>query len=207
MVFLFDHLKKGSFRTAYADTDSMCLGLTQSKPLHANMSREEEYRAIFDPIVKPEMRDSWETNWKTWFVTTSEVEDERFPGKLKSKIPLFASNFRININFQGEFGFQKGRFCALSPKCYFSLDTTNDDVKMGSKGVPYTAKLELQMYLNRLYNSEAHYAEFESLRLNKDKQMARIKTTKSCLNDLFVKFQISYDKVTCNPLKINGKYL
>lgn len=95
----------------------------------------------------------------------------------------------------------------MSPKCYFSLDTTNDDVKMGSKGVPYTAKLELQMYLNRLYNSEAHYAEFESLRLNKDKQMARIKTTKSCLNDLFVKFQISYDKVTCHPLKINGKYL
>ena len=49
------------------------------------MTREEEYRAIFDPIVKPEMRDSWEKTWKSWFVTTSEVEDERFPGKLKSK--------------------------------------------------------------------------------------------------------------------------
>ena len=85
MVFLYDHLKKGSFRTAYADTDSMCLGLTRSKPLNANMSREEEYRAIFDPIVKPEMRDSWEKTWKSWFVTTSEVEDERFPGKLKSE--------------------------------------------------------------------------------------------------------------------------
>lgn len=95
MVFLYDHLKKGSFRTAYADTDSMCLGLTQSKPLHANMSREEEYRAIFDPIVKPNMRDSWEENWKTWFVTTSEVEDERFPGKLKSKIPFYIRLIRI----------------------------------------------------------------------------------------------------------------
>ena len=63
------------------------------------------------------------------------------------------------------------------------------------------------MYLNRLYNSEAHYADFESLRLNKDKKMARIKTTKSCLNDLFVKFHVSYDKVTCQPLKINGQYL
>ena len=83
MMFLYDHLKEGSFRTAYADTDSMCLGLTRTQPLRPDMSREEEYRAIFDPIVKDEMRDSWERNWKDWFVTTNEVEDERFPGKLK----------------------------------------------------------------------------------------------------------------------------
>ena len=59
-MFLFDHLKEGSFRTAYADTDSMCLGLTKTRPLRPNMTREEEYRAIFDPIVKDEMRESWE---------------------------------------------------------------------------------------------------------------------------------------------------
>ena len=81
------------------------------------------------------------------------------------------------------------------------------DVKMGSKGVPYSAKLELDMFLKRLYNGEAHYAEFESLRLNQKKEMARIKTTKSCLNDLFVKFQVDHDKVTCRPLRLNGQYL
>ena len=85
MMFLFDHLKEGSFRTAYADTDSMCLGLTKTRPLRPNMTREEEYRAIFDPIVKDEMRESWEKTWKDWFVTTTEVEDERFPGKLKRR--------------------------------------------------------------------------------------------------------------------------
>ena len=85
MMFLFDHLKEGSFRTAYADTDSMCLGLTKTRPLRPNMTREEEYRAIFDPIVKDEMRESWEETWKNWFVTTTEVEDERFPGKLKRR--------------------------------------------------------------------------------------------------------------------------
>ena len=88
MMFLYDHLQKGSFRTAYADTDSMCLGLTRTQPLRADMTREEQYRAIFDPIVKPEMRESWEQKWKDWFVTTKEVEDERFSGKLKSKLVL-----------------------------------------------------------------------------------------------------------------------
>ena len=94
MMFLFDHLKEGSFRTAYADTDSMCLGLTRTQPLRPDMTREEEYRAIFDPIVKDEMRESWENTWKNWFVTTTEVEDERFPGKLKRK---FTSNLLLLI--------------------------------------------------------------------------------------------------------------
>ena len=47
------------------------------------MTPEEELRAVFDPIVKPEMRESWEAKWKSWFVTLATVEDERFPGKLK----------------------------------------------------------------------------------------------------------------------------
>ena len=102
-MFLFDHLKEGSFRTAYADTDSMCLGLTKTRPLRPNMTREEEYRAIFDPIVKDEMRESWEKTWKNWFVTTTEVEDERFPGKLKRRFFELKSykkpNIQANLDF------------------------------------------------------------------------------------------------------------
>ena len=80
-------------------------------------------------------------------------------------------------------------------------------MKMGSKGVPHSANLELDMYLRRLYMGEAFYVELQSLRLNKKKEMARINTTKSCLTDLFVKFHVAHDKVTCSPLKLNGKYL
>ena len=96
---------------------------------------------------------------------------------------------------------------ALSPKCYFSLDMDDGSVKMGSKGVPHSANLELDMFLKRLYNGESFYVELESLRLNKKKEMARIVTTKSCLSDLFVKFHVAHDKVTCSPLKLNGEYL
>ena len=85
MYFLYDHLLPGSFRNAYADTDSMCLGLSRTKPIPENASLEEYYRALFDPLVKPEKLDSWEANWKNWFCTTDAIEDQRKPGKLKSK--------------------------------------------------------------------------------------------------------------------------
>ena len=85
MYFLYDHLVPGTFVNCYADTDSMALATTRTRPMTEGMTPEEELRAVFDPIVKPEMRESWETNWKKWFVTEATVEDERFPGKLKRK--------------------------------------------------------------------------------------------------------------------------
>ena len=85
MYYLYHHLLPGSFRPSYADTDSMCLGLSRTKPIPPNASEEQYYRSIFDDLVRPEMRDSWESSWKSWFVTTDKVEDQRKPGKLKSK--------------------------------------------------------------------------------------------------------------------------
>lgn len=65
MYFLYHHLEKGSFLNCYADTDSMCLATTKSNfPLPDDASDEDYLRAIFDPIVKPEMRESWERQWK-----------------------------------------------------------------------------------------------------------------------------------------------
>ena len=83
MYFLLDHLEPGSFRTGYCDTDSMCLGLSKSNSIPENCEPEEYYRSIFDPIVREDMKSSWEANWKKWFVTTNEVVDQRTPGKLK----------------------------------------------------------------------------------------------------------------------------
>ena len=85
MYFLYDHLVPGTFVNCYADTDSMALATTRTRPMIEGMTPEEELRCVFDPIVKPEMRESWESSWKKWFVTLATVEDERFPGKLKRK--------------------------------------------------------------------------------------------------------------------------
>ena len=81
MYWLEEHLEEGAFKTCYADTDSMALALTKSGP--ENEDSEHNLRSLFDPIVKPSMKQSWEATWKDWFVTTEEIWDIRKPGKLK----------------------------------------------------------------------------------------------------------------------------
>ena len=81
MYWLEEHLEEGAFKTCYADTDSMALALTKSGAEHDNP--EQNLRSLFDPLVKPSKKQSWEATWKDWFVTTDEIWDIRKPGKLK----------------------------------------------------------------------------------------------------------------------------
>ena len=121
MYYLKDHLVAGSYRNAYCDTDSMCIATSKTLDFDSSMNLESQYRAIFDPIVRPEKRDSWEATWKSWFVTTTQVEDQRFPGKLKL-----------------EFGFKKGQFVALAPKTYMAFNADDPkNTKSGTKGIPH----------------------------------------------------------------------
>ena len=83
MYWLEEHLEEGAFKTCYADTDSMALALTRSDSEHKDP--EQNLRSLFDPIVKPTKKDSWEATWKDWFVTTNETWDIRKPGKLKGE--------------------------------------------------------------------------------------------------------------------------
>ena len=86
MFFLKDHLVPGTFTTAYCDTDSMAIATCRTDMERLkSQTAEEQLRAVFDPIVRPEMRNNWEAEWKKWFVTEDTVEDEKYPGKLKCK--------------------------------------------------------------------------------------------------------------------------
>ena len=88
MWYLYEHLKPGSFRAIYADTDSMCLALSRSR-FDKTDDLEGLTRGLFEPILKDEMRLSWEETFKNkWFVTTRDPRDEKKPGKLKSMIGL-----------------------------------------------------------------------------------------------------------------------
>ena len=191
MYFLYKHLEPGSFRNVYADTDSMCLALTKTRSIQ-NDSEEEKYRALFDPIVKPEMRASWEANWKNWFCTTTETKEIRTPGKLKC-----------------EFLFHHGRFCALSPKCYFAYNKDEEDKKTGYKGICHAEakKLTLDAYLESLYASTSKPIENRGFKLNKDKQLVYYEQTKNGLNNIFCKFGVQDDYITCHPLTRDDKIL
>ena len=99
MYYIYNHLQPGSFRACYADTDSMCLALTKTNHQKMNENTESFYRGLFDPIVKPNMRDSWEKTWKDWFVVSDDIHDIRKPGKLKGEPRLkilFYKNFKSN---------------------------------------------------------------------------------------------------------------
>ena len=82
MMFIYTHFKPGSFRPTYCDTDSMAMTLSESKFPDTD-DPEEFHRGLFDGLIRDDKRESWESQWKDWFVTTSCVEDLRKPGKLK----------------------------------------------------------------------------------------------------------------------------
>ena len=90
MMFLYKHWKPGSFRPVYCDTDSMAIALSNSTFTESE-DPEEFYRGLFDSLVKEEMKDSWEANWKKWFVTTKQPEIEKKPGLMKCKLKLYAA--------------------------------------------------------------------------------------------------------------------
>ena len=201
MSFIKTHLISGAYRCCYTDTDSICFATTKTNNVSLDADIESQYRAIFDPIIKPEMKDSWELKWKSWFVTTNSIEDQRFPGKLKL-----------------EFSMTKGHFVALAPKTYMA--SSHEDTKFASKGIPHTVEVTMQVrllfsvilicqnYLKTLYDNEQSTVTFPALRLNnKTKEMERLTLTKTGLTDLFCKFYVSDDKITCYPLFENNEFL
>ena len=54
---------------------------------------------------------------------------------------------------------------------------------------------------------ERHKVNHGTLRLNKKRKMCRASLTKNGLSDVFVKFHVASDKITCTPLQIDGKLL
>ena len=111
------------------------------------------------------------------------------------------------IVFLGEFQFTKGRFVALGPKTYHSINLETDEVKMGSKGIPHNENLRSEAFINVLFTNNSHYVTLRSLRLNKNREMSRITQRKKGLSDIFFKFPLDDDGITCRPLKLNEEFL
>ena len=99
IYFLHDHLKIGSFRLIYCDTDSIgkilflilllikyvaiCLSKTE---VPEDNTRRARIKSMFKPILKEDKVESFFNEWSQWFVLTDLVEDLRKPGLLKSMI-------------------------------------------------------------------------------------------------------------------------
>jgi len=147
----------------------------------------------FLPIVQPEKFQKFQAEWQNWLVLSNEIEEEKFPGKLKP-----------------EFTTRNGQIIALCPKNYFAFCYETNEVKDGRKGIPKWAELTMNDFYDTLYNDqkERNIVEVRSLRLNRDKHMSRTTTRKAGLSAIHVKLQVDQDRITCSPLRYrDGTYL
>jgi hypothetical protein len=147
---------------------------------------------VFWPIVKPEKLDEFKIKWSEWLVLTDTVEDEKTPGKLKT-----------------EFSTGNGQMICLAPKSYYIYCRKKNISKDGRKGIPNWVDLPLNDFLNVLYSEDCSttMTEVRSLRVNRDKKMTRTTTFKRGLSGIHVKMRVKNDRVSCEPLKIDGKYI
>ena len=95
---------------------------------------------------------------------------------------------------------------ALSPKCYYTYDMDKKDSKLGAKGCSRLQDLTLEIFLDKLYGHENHKFQMNQLRVV-DGTMSRVSSEKSSISDLFSKFRVSADMISCSPLTENGEIL
>lgn len=57
-------------------------------PIQEDDDLREKMRKMFEPIVIPEMRDSFFANWADFFVLENVVEQNRKPGLLKGNLSV-----------------------------------------------------------------------------------------------------------------------
>ena len=91
-------------------------------------------------------------------------------------------------------------------QCY---DAENDIIKKSTKGVPHRNEFSMKLFQDVLLDETTprQTVKINSLRRNRDKEMSRMSVEKASLSDVFVKMQVAEDKISCSPLKLNGKYV
>ena len=80
-------------------------------------------------------------------------------------------------------------------------------MKLGTKGVPHSSKLTLENFRDKLYGHIPHTVVMRQLRVMNGEGMSRTSFQKQALSDLFSKFRVSDDMITCTPLTVENKFL
>lgn len=143
-----------------------------------------------DNLVKPEMRESWAENKFKWFVRDDSPEEMRCPGKFKSEYTTYT-----------------GAYIGISPKCYILQDESQ--TKLSAKGVPRSADLNYQMFVDGCYKGESKitrtFAQINYSRLTNS--MVTRSVNKKCINSCYLKFFMHTNLNLLSPLKIDNKLL
>ena len=145
---------------------------------------------------------------KTWQAERYVYHCVRFYSCVHVCIHVYMCAVCITI-YSVEFSFRKGRFLALSPKCYWAYNDDTKETKTGMKGVSTVGARDigLESFINCLYHDQDVRVISRELRKNKHQQMIYYETKKNALNPIFKKFRVQTDKISCLPLCKDGKFL
>ena len=88
-----------------------------------------------------------------------------------------------------------------------AFNADDNSTKSGTKGIPHYVNLSLDAFLSQLYDHGDHKVTLTSLRLDNDRRMSKITQIKKGLSDLFCKFHVENDQITCTPIRIDGEFL
>ena len=170
---------------------SLSIGLTKSKSPE-NSSLRASMESLFFPIVRDDKMESFQSNWERWFVLTDEIEDQKRPGKLKV-----------------EFLTRNGEMYAVAPKTYYTHCLDANISKDGRKGIPKSIPLTAKNFHRALYEDDTtnEKIQINSLRLNREKVMGRCTLNRRSISSIHCKLSIGSDKISCSPLRKNGKIL
>ena len=65
----------------------------------------------------------------------------------------------------------------------------------------------MDQFVTQLYGQENHFVTLRTLKLDKNRQMSRFTTRKRGISDIFLKFDVADDGITCFPLRKNNKIM
>ena len=68
-------------------------------------------------------------------------------------------------------------------------------------------RLRLEHYLSCLYDDEVVSTINRGFKLNKQRRLAYYEMSKRALNSIFLKYDVQQDRITCKPLRRDGKIL
>ena len=173
-------------------------------------------KSLLFPIVKDGKLEDFKQVWAQFFVLEDTIENEKRPGLMKGE-NLFQNflyclsyrNISILFPFLVEWKCNRGLFVALGPKMYQGLDYDTADIKRSTKGVPHGHKFMIDEWSKMLLDEDAERTTvpIRGFRLSKDKKMCRYTMLRKSLSEIHLKTNVLPDKITCTPLRVDGKYL
>jgi len=89
---------------------------------------------------------------------------------------------------------------------YYGFDYDSNEAKRSTKGVSHDQEVKLEEFIACLQNQIVGSNRFtmRNLRTFNDFTVKRISTEKVILSDLFIKLRVLADRITCEPLTLNG---